>query len=165
MNEPTRMLNVAETDINVLYYHHFVNFAAMKHESEDLFHPLMDICNNEPIARMFEQVLKENGAKWNEFSNRAEIKMYDITVAIKFLPSTRGMVRVAGPEDMQEYTLRGNVSFKQKVGWCHLPFYKEFNGSWTELNEHLKNAAAAVVQQHKKNLKIQLRQEARNGLG
>lgn len=165
MSEHTQMLNVAETDSSILYYHHFVNFAAMKYESEDIFHPLMEICNNEPIARMFEQVLKENGAKWNEFSNRAEIKMYDITVAIKFLPSTRGMIRVAGPEDMQEYTLRGNVSFCQKVGWCQLPFYKEFNGSCSELNEHLKNAAATVVQQRKKNLKIQLQQEARNGLG
>lgn len=165
MNVPTQMLNVAETDINVLYQHTFVNFAAMKRESEDLFHPLMDICNNEPIARMFEQVLKDNGAKWNQFSNRAEIKMFDITVAIKFLPSTRGMIRVAGPDDMQEYTLRGNVSYCQKVGWCQLPFYKEFNGSWTELNELLKDAAATAVKQHKKNLKIQLRQEARNGLG
>lgn len=165
MNEHTQTLNVAATDISVLYQHSFVNFAAMKYESEDIFHPLMEICNNEPIARMFEQVLKENGAKWNEFSNRAEIKMYDITVAIKFLPSTRGMIRVVGPDDMQEYTLRGNVSFRQKVGWCQLPFYKEFNGSCSELNEHLKNAAATVVQQRKKNLKIQLQQEARNGLG
>ena len=165
MNEHTQTLNVAETDIAVLYQHSFVNFASMSYESEDLFHPLMEICNNEPVARMFEQVLKENNAKWNQFSNRAEIKMYDITVAIKFLPSTRGMIRVVGPEDMQEYTLRGNVSFSQKVGWCQLPFYKEFNGSCSELNEHLKNAAAAVVQQRKKNLKIQLQQEARNGLG
>jgi hypothetical protein len=165
MNEHTQMLNVAETDINVLYQHTFFNFASMSYESEDLFHPLMEICNNEPVARMFEQVLKENNAKWNQFSNRAEIKMYDITVAIKFLPSTRGMIRVVGPDDMQEYTLRGNVSFSQKVGWCQLPFYKEFNGSCSELNEHLKNAAAAVVQQRKKNLKYKLKEEARNGLG
>lgn len=165
MNGHTPMLSAAETDICSLYYHDFTVFSSMSYESEDIFHPLMEICNNEPIARMFEQVLKENGAKWNQFSNRAEIKMYDITVAIKFLPSTRGMIRVVGPDDMQEYTLRGNVSFSQKVGWCQLPFYKEFNGSCSELNEHLKNAAATVVQQRKKNLKIQLQQEARNGLG
>ena len=48
---------------------------------------------------------------------------------------------------------------------CSTAFYKEFNGSCSELNEHLKNAAATVVQQRKKNLKIQLQQEARNGLG